>query len=311
VNRTVAALLALLAVLALGSAAATLDAAPAGGGSGGTGAASGAGVGSGERVDFGAPAPVDSTTTAFDVPRILYQVLLVLLAVALGVGLLGFYAEYGARGFLVVFGAGAVLTVLLWLVLQGVGGGEMAMNGTGGLLGERSPSLPGGAAAGEANDGVAITDPPSVLVGLFALVLLGALAVVARASGDDETVSPPPSESTGPGDVAAVGRAAGRAADRIESEEGLENGVYRAWREMTRHLDVARPESSTPTEFAAAAVDAGMDREDVGTLTGLFEEVRYGDADPTGARERRAIDALRRIERDYADGSGSEEAGTV
>ncbi|RJS95802.1 DUF4129 domain-containing protein, partial [Halococcus sp. IIIV-5B] len=98
------------------------------------------------------------------------------------------------------------------------------------------------------------------------------------------------------------GRAAGRAADRIEHDAGLENGVYRAWREMTDHLDVARPESSTPGEFARAATEAGMRGRDVDELTDLFTRVRYGDERVTDERERRATSALRRIEETYAEG---------
>jgi len=102
------------------------------------------------------------------------------------------------------------------------------------------------------------------------------------------------------GDAAAVGRAAGRAADRIEDSEGVGNGVYRAWVEMTRHLDVEHPESSTPSEFAAAAAEAGLDGDDVEELTWLFEEVRYGGREATADRESRAVEALRRIESAYA-----------
>jgi hypothetical protein len=79
----------------------------------------------------------------------------------------------------------------------------------------------------------------------------------------------------------------------------MTNEIYRAWLEMTRHLAVDRPRSSTPTEFAEAAVDAGMAREDVRELTDLFELVRYGGEAPTPDRVDRARDALRRIERTY------------
>jgi len=73
---------------------------------------------------------------------------------------------------------------------------------------------------------------------------------------------------------------------------------------MTDHLEVRDPTSSTPAEFATAAVEAGMAREHVDELTELFEAVRYGGADVTEDRERRAVEALRRIEATYA-GDGS------
>ena len=48
------------------------------------------------------------------------------------------------------------------------------------------------------------------------------------------------------------------------------------------------------------AVEAGMAREDVDRLTSLFEEVRYGGESPTEEREEQALEALRRIEDEYA-----------
>jgi len=106
----------------------------------------------------------------------------------------------------------------------------------------------------------------------------------------------------------AVADAAGRAADRLDAADDLENAVYRSWHEMTAHLDVERPDASTPAEFADAAVDAGMDRDDVAELTRLFEAVRYGDAPATAERAERATAALRRIERTYGDGLPAEQA---
>jgi hypothetical protein len=44
-----------------------------------------------------------------------------------------------------------------------------------------------------------------------------------------------------------------------------------------------------------------MDRGDVAELTRLFETIRYGGATPTEERERRAVEALRRIESTYAE----------
>jgi hypothetical protein len=79
----------------------------------------------------------------------------------------------------------------------------------------------------------------------------------------------------------------------------VENEVYLAWREMTGHLDVPRPETSTPAEFATAAEAVGMNDAHVEELTELFREVRYGGAAPTEDREQRALAALRDIESTY------------
>lgn len=98
-----------------------------------------------------------------------------------------------------------------------------------------------------------------------------------------------------------LGQTAGEAADRIDESGNADNEVYRAWREMTEHLDVDRPESSTPGEFATAAVAAGMERSDVTELTDVFEEVRYGGLPATTEAEERALAALRGIEHSYAE----------
>ncbi|MGB9986542.1 DUF4129 domain-containing protein [Salarchaeum japonicum] len=154
----------------------------------------------------------------------------------------------------------------------------------------------GGGGAG--SDAVsAVTTPPVLL-----LVLVAASGVLVylfvRGSGDDaddEALrNPEPEES-----LDAVATAAGVAADRIEDDEDVENAVYRAWRDMTDHLDIAAPETTTPAEFARAAHDAGMDPQHVDTLTDVFREVRYGDQPVTAERERRALDALRDIEAAY------------
>ncbi|MBV0923852.1 DUF4129 domain-containing protein [Halomicroarcula limicola] len=139
-------------------------------------------------------------------------------------------------------------------------------------------------------------------VGSFALVVLAGV-VLFRATDAETWAATDGDTETGDGaateDPTALGEAAGRAADRIADDAPLDNVVYRAWREMTDALDVPDPETSTPGEFQAAAVDAGMDSEDVAVLTDLFETVRYGDQPATEERERRAERALRNVERTY------------
>ena len=300
-NRTVAAALALLAVLSLGAAAATLDTATAGG-SGGAGGGDASSVGSGGEFSFGGYNVSNTGAEAPQLPPIVGRVVGLLLLLFFAFGLVQFLREHGIRGVVTVGAIGLVLVGGLWLLLNGLGATDgLFQPGQGGLGDGGSPELPGGSSQGPDDGSSPVTDPPTLLFGLFGLVLLGAVALIARSTGDDLSQPEPPDESTGPTDVAAVARAAGRAADRIEERDGFDNEVYRAWKEMTRHLDVANPDSSTPAEFAAAAVDAGMAREDVDALTGVFEAVRYGAAEPTETREREAVDALRRIERAYAD----------
>lgn len=144
--------------------------------------------------------------------------------------------------------------------------------------------------------------PMFLLLGGFA-VLVVAVTVLASRDGSAEPASatedPAPSR---PDRSADIGAAAGRAADRLEAEEGLENEVYRAWVEMVELLEVGDPQSATPRGFAREATRAGVEPDDVADLTELFEEVRYGDRPPTEEREREAVELLRRIEDRYAAG---------
>ena len=144
------------------------------------------------------------------------------------------------------------------------------------------------------------TSSPTALAALFVvgMLALGVLALVLSRRGGDEETTLEPDDDADDADLSAARTAAGAAADRIDEGDDLDNEVYRAWRELADSLDVAAPDSSTPGEFARAAVEAGLDPEPVADLTSVFEEVRYGGADPTGDREGEAVDALRRIEVD-------------
>jgi hypothetical protein len=171
------------------------------------------------------------------------------------------------------------------------------------------PSTGGNASVGIANDsGLVITQPSVFVVLVAATLVVGLLGYVVLSSTDDDEseAEPPEHGSAEEGDgrrVTEVGNVAGQLADRLERNTGTENEVFRAWVEMTRHLPVEHPRSSTPSEFADAAVEAGVSREDVTELTELFEEVRYGGEPVTEDRERRAVEALRHIEIEYGDGS--------
>ncbi len=299
-DRATAVAVAVLAVLAFGGAAATLDATTSpGGGLGGAGDDDAAGAGDG-RFDLGG---LNSSAPATGgIPPWVGRVVMGLLGVAALVALYVFYREHGLRE-LAKFAVGLVVLVGFVVLLAGwlPAFGDRGTNGTG-LFGEGEISPPGGGPAGSGDtEGLATVDPPVVLLGLLGLVLLGAVVVVFRMTDDaDRDPDPGPVDEPTP-DVAAVGRAAGRAADRIAGDAEVTNEVYRAWREMTDHLDVDNPAAATPAEFADAAVAAGMAGEDVDELTTLFEDVRYGAAPPTADRERRALDALRRVEATYAE----------
>ena len=194
------------------------------------------------------------------------------------------------------------LVWLFWAALSSCGSVQEAMLSPAAV--NQSGMLPtGGGRLGSTAE--TATSQPSILLGIVLAVLAAAaVSVLYLASGDDDRVDeaePEPPEPDPEPDVAALGRVAGEAADRMEGTDAFDNEVYRAWAEMTEHLAVDRPDSSTPAEFAAAAVDAGMAPEDVRELTDLFEAVRYGDRAVTEERERRAREALRRIESTYAE----------
>lgn len=164
-------------------------------------------------------------------------------------------------------------------------------------------SAPGGGGAPGSDAAGNVVQAPTVFLAVLGLLLLVGVAVVLRDTGDEAVEPGEATDEDGqdPAAVAAIGRVAGETADRIDGSETLDNEVYRAWREMVDHLQVDRPDATTPGEFADAAVEAGMARDDVERLTGLFEAVRYGGAEPTGEREQAAVETLRRIEREYAE----------
>lgn len=222
----------------------------------------------------------------------------------LGIFAVGWWYDDAAMGLglVVIFG---YPTLFAYLLLTACGTGLQPRSFS--LSPEGQPSQSGGGLVG----GQSAVQTPSLLTQLLLVLVLGLLGVVAVLvlTGDhdqtDADAGEKPDDALPADDVsvAAIGAAAGRAADRLEREGAFENEVYRAWAEMTEPLSVDDPASSTPGEFAAAAVDAGMDREDVERLTRLFADVRYGGAAPTAEREAAAVETLRRIEDAYADGS--------
>jgi hypothetical protein len=288
---------AALGLLAVGFAAATL---PSTSNSGTAG--TGSGGGGGGAIPFPereptSPAPADVPFAEF----ILLALVLTLVALLVYVAVFRRPLFRRIAAVAVPFVLAAVVAYLLLVVVGDLSGSALPQPA---ILG--NGSTPGG----PPGDGGS-SDPSSLPLGLLAVLgvaLAGVALVAVRArgrrgdEGSDDTVGRNDDRR-----AAAVGRAAGRAADRLES--GGANEVYRAWREMTALLDVEAPETSTPGEFADAAVDAGLEGEAVRELTRLFEDVRYGDA-PAAASEDRAVAVFRRIEAQYAettDGDGASE----
>lgn len=303
--RTIA--VAILCVLAIGAAAATLNSAESvDSGDFGVGDGDRRGFGNEDRSGIGSDSSSGGQLASYDLPcfPILTEpgVILALLGAMAVIALL-IYRRAGIFGSLAFFGAVGIPAVLLHALLTTCTSipppdspDGSSWNGT-----QSNGSLaPGGGGFGESTG--TITSPSIALTLLLGLALVVGAILLVQSTGDDEpdTLTAEP-ETSDEAEVAAVGRAAGAAADRIERDADVANEVFRAWREMTDHLDVSNPDSSTPAEFAAAAVAAGMNETDVSELTTLFEEVRYGGETPTEERERRAVTALRRIEDVYSE----------
>jgi hypothetical protein len=300
-------LLALLAVVALGVAAATLDTAVTvddGGGLGG-----GAGDGSGPSdPDEISPSATPGGPTTLTFPPICYPflreppALLVFAGVLTAIGALAYHDTESWFAASVVAGTVGFPVGVLWVAVSACRTPESADEFDFGLVGEEDGIiLPGGGGgSGLAGGSGSVSTPEAVFVAVVVVALIASLLVLVAAAGDDDETTgasrgEAPEPETPDPDLAAVAQTAGEAAARIESADG-DNEVYRAWREMTEALDVDRPASATPAEFATAAVAAGVAEEPVAELTEVFEQVRYGGADPTDERERRAAAALRQIE---------------
>ncbi len=287
---------AVLGLLAVGFAAATL---PSTSNSGAAG--SGSGGGGGGAIPFPereptSPAPADVPFAEF----ILLALVLTLVALLVYVAVFRRALFRRIAAVAVPFVLAAVVAYLLLVVVGDLSGSALPQPA---IIGDGS--TPGG----PPGDGGS-SDPSSLPLGLLAVLgvaLAGVALVAVRARGRRGDEGSDDTAGRNDDRRAAVGRAAGRAADRLEA--GGANEVYRAWREMTALLDVEAPETSTPGEFADAAVDAGLEGEAVRELTRLFEDVRYGDA-PAAASEDRAVAVFRRIEAQYAettDGDGASE----
>ncbi|SMO75701.1 DUF4129 domain-containing protein [Halorubrum cibi] len=305
------ALLALLAVVALGVAAATLDSAVAVDGGGGFSGGLEGGAGPTDDPGEISPSETPGGPTVLALPPICYPLLrrppalLLLAGFLLAVGAFA-YRDTGSRfAAAVVAGTVGLPVVVVWYGLSSCRDPETVGELDLGLAGEEGGLFPagGGGGAGLGSGSGSVSTPEAVFIAVVVLAIVVSLLVFVTAAGDDEETSgkgasaEPDPESSDP-DLAEVARTAGEAAARIEGDAG-DNDVYRAWREMTEALEVDRPASVTPAEFAAAAVEAGVDEEPVSELTDVFERVRYGGAEPTDDRERRAAAALRRIEEEH------------
>jgi len=311
-NKLTTAAIAVLAVTAIATAAATLhseqtpvsgEGSATLGGPGGPESGSDSGLVGSESVATGG--------TPSELLRTLLRYSLLLVAVFVPVGAYLLYRVYGLRGssvavLVVVF---LVISSAVFLLSGSLTPKNVDQSKNGGLFDGNTYSLPGGGATSGTEATPILRNTPVILIlGIGLAVVIGAV-VVARSKGGDAEESP--SEPVESNEIASLDRTAGRAATRMENTTEPINELFRAWKDMTTYLDVERPRSSTPQEFATAAVEAGMDRGDVAELTELFRHARYGDTPVTREREKRAISALRRIETTYDRKMGRDDSGKI
>ena len=243
------------------------------------------------------PPPEDSPASTIDGTIPFLSELLVLLALLTLAALL-WYLYHDRRGLFQIV-AGVIVIVGLVLLLGPRIPADLSFDAVTQPLGTENETSFG---TGDDGDRFITTDPSALsvlLVLLLGVFLVGLIAVLTRQTTASDTDPEPAADVSE--DAVAVGRVAGRTADRLEAGTGAENEIYRAWVEMTELFDLSRRETKTPGEFATAAVDAGMDADDVGELTRLFEQIRYSTDTPSEANEQRAIDLFRRIESTYSE----------
>lgn len=290
------AAIAALVIVAVAVVAATIEStlAPESGGSGGSGG--------GDTSSEGGILPAGNATAPGESLQIPFLTeITIVLGVLAVLALVGYLYAY-RRAALKTFLALTIVIGLVYLFFSVFGfPPDSSMEPSTGL--RNGSPLGGGGGDGDGGIDSGPAEQPSLpsillLLGLFA-ALLGSILAYLRTSSDGDTQTQ--ADASEAVDATAVGEAAGRAADRLERDASADNEVYRAWREMTALLDIPDPETSTPGDFETAAVEAGMGRGDVRELTRLFEDVRYGDADPSAEREQRAIDVFRRIETRYTE----------
>jgi hypothetical protein len=302
--------LALLTILALGLAAATLASPVNVGGDQGDASAGNRSIESPEFNGTDEYAGSRWNLTAYENEKLCYEPLVetpmwvVMVLVALGVAAV--VTLLSNRYWGVAFGALSLAPVVIIIIVLTAGcpgtiPGPPEAQDAASDAGDEIRGIVEG--LGPGSEGGFAVSTPTLLVGglaVLTLILLTASLFLFEGDDDEESATVYEFEEENP---AAIGRIAGEVADEIESDEELDNEVYRAWAKMATELDVDDPERSSPAEFAEAATEAGISPDDARELTTLFEEVRYGTADSTSDRERQAIDALRRIEDSYATDS--------
>jgi negative regulator of sigma E activity len=168
-----------------------------------------------------------------------------------------------------------------------------------GSVPKSAPVVPfAGEGGGDTSSATSLSPAPittlAVVVGLAVVSVLTLWGVRSRFRRQSTAEEPAVEESDV--DTTEIGQAAGQAADQLESDEASADAVLAAWREMATLVAGRDRRTVTPRQVTARAIAAGCDPDDVETLTRLFEDVRYGDVALSEAQRQRALRAFRRIE---------------
>lgn len=179
--------------------------------------------------------------------------------------------------------------------LSGDGGGDIQLDQQA-AAGSDNDRSGGGASGGMSTDEVQETDrerpngPALWQIGASILFLTvgGVLVLYGLTGGDDVEIDPEHTVER------SVGSGPGGDRSRPVRDVPPRNNVYRTWRAL-RDAVCEDTVSVSPAEVAAAAIQDGLERQAVETLTSEFCAVRYGTAAPTEKRERRARSAGDRL----------------
>lgn len=161
-------------------------------------------------------------------------------------------------------------------------------------MGESEAGGGGGDVEPEPDTGTGLPQP-LVVLGVLALAAVVVVAVRRLLRSDDEDE---PAEEQVDLDVEdPVDEAVDPTPPVMDlAEQAPDNPVYRAWYDLVTRVGLAHERNRTPDEVAEEAVQQGLPRDAVDTLTAVFSEVRYGHRPVTDERERRAESAMRSIE---------------
>ncbi|MFB6217728.1 MAG: hypothetical protein ABEH77_00890, partial [Halobacteriaceae archaeon] len=241
------AVVALLAVLALGFGAATLNSATDTGGSGAAGSQPVRDLVN-RTPGLNQPPPEDNRTATgggldTSIPggcvKFLQSPLFIWGAVAVIAGsLLYIRRRHGTAGAaFVLFSAFLPLLLIVYAIFASCG--DISLPG-GGIPSANITRVAEGLSAGTVRSP---ESPPLLVFGvvLVAVALLG-IVLLRQAQGGTAADIVPEEEEADEETLEALGAAAGEAADRIEAQADVDNEVYRAWGEMASLVDADRPE---------------------------------------------------------------------